>query len=312
MSHFFTTELGRMRTEEAIARADRYRLAQQAQQHKEHKEHKERTSLSRTSRLAYRRALAAVGLSALVAIGTATAALAYPAGPGANAGSGIVADETHPQVKGVRVGMPVESEVSDTFVQAREGTVPDLEGGLPTFAQAREGAEPAIDRALPRRAEHVFDPEGEPLVAGTFVQAREGTPQPMVVAVPSEGERFVASGLYADRAPYVALGSRHNTDALEEMTSEPVAAVPSEGERFIASGLYADRTPYVALGSRHNAEALDQMVDGPRHVADAGVRTPVEDAGISLTTIVAIASLLLLVGGGVMVAARDRDMPKPV
>jgi hypothetical protein len=260
MSHFFTTELGRIRTDEAIARADRYRLAQQAQQHKE------RNTLSRPSRFVYRRALAAVGLSALVVIGTATAALAYPAGPGTSTGSDIVADRIHPQVKGVRLGVP-------------DGTLAS------TFAQAREGTASETDLALPRRAEHVFQPQDRSV---TFAGVREGT-------VP---EVDVAAGTFAQA---------------REGTPEPVAvAVPSEGERFAGSGLYADRTPYVALGNRHNADALAQMVDGPSDVADAAVQAPVEDAGTSLSTIVAIASLLLLVGGGVMVAARDRDMPKPV
>jgi hypothetical protein len=258
------------------------------------------------------RALAAVGLSALVAIGTATAALAYPAGPGTSSGSDIVADRMHPQVKGVRVGIPVEADAVNTFAQAREGTV------LGT------------DLALPRRAAHAFVPQGRDWTS-TFAQARESVPgeslgSSLTFAQAREGttpdrwsdvETFIASGYYVpqpvtDRAPYVALGSRLNADALEHMTGQPVAAVPSEGERFAGSGLYGDRDPYVALGNRHNADALDQMVEGPRDVADTGVQAPVEDAGISLTTIVAIASLLVLVGGGVMVAARDRNMPKPV
>ena len=203
------------------------------------------------------RALTAVGLSALVAIGTTTAAVAYPAGPGTSSGQDIVADKIHPQVKGVRLGVP------DGTWAAREGT----------------------DLALPRRAEHVFEPQDRSL---TFAGIREGTVT----------EVDVAAGTFAQ--------------AREGVSSEPVAAVPSEGERFAGSGLYADRDPYVALGNRHNAEALNEMVEGPSDVADAGVQAPVEDAGISPTTIVAIASLLLLVGGGVMVAARDRNMPKPV
>lgn len=307
MSHFFTTELGRMRSEEAIARADRYRLAQQAQQHNERK------TPSRPSRFVYRRALAAVGLSALVVVGTATAALAYPAGPGTSSGSDVVADRMHPQVKGVRLGIPVESDAVNTFAQAREGTA--LE----------------IDLALPRRAAHAFVPQGRDWTS-TFAQARESVPAESLGSLPtfadaregitpdarSDVEKFIASGYYVpqpvtDRIPYVALGDGHNADALDQMTGQPVAAaVPSEGERFAGSGLYADRDPYVALGNRHNADALNEMVEGPSDVADTGVQAPVEDAGISLTTIVAIASLLLLVGGGVMVAGRDRDMPKPV
>jgi len=58
MSHYFTTELGRMRTDEMIARADRYRLAQRVKSVETGK-----AQLSRTRSRVYRRVLAAVGLS---------------------------------------------------------------------------------------------------------------------------------------------------------------------------------------------------------------------------------------------------------
>jgi hypothetical protein len=110
MSHNFTTELGRMRTEEAIARADRYRLAQQAQRSKSQTGHS-RLSWSRT--FAYRRALAAVGLSALMLFGLVAVAQARPLGPGVD-GDGIATDITatkgHPKVKGHNPGQPVRSE----------------------------------------------------------------------------------------------------------------------------------------------------------------------------------------------------------
>jgi hypothetical protein len=330
------------------------------------------------SRFAYRRAFAAVGLSALVAIGPATAALAYPAGPGTSTGSDVVADKAHSPVKGVRLGIPVESDAVNTFAQARERTALEIDlalprraahafvpqgrdwtstfaqaresvpaenlGSLPTFADAREGItsdarsgvekfiasgyyvpQPVADNATFAQAREGTTPDArsdvEKFIASgyyvpqpvadnaTFAQAREGT----TPDARSDVEKFIASGYYVpqpvtDRTPYVALGDGHNADALDQMTGQPVAAaVPSEGERFAGSGLYADRDPYVALGNRHN-----EMVKGPSDVADTGVQTPVEDAGISLTTIIAIASLLLLVGGGVMVAARDRDVPRPV
>jgi hypothetical protein len=60
MSHYFTTELGRMRTDELIARADQYRLAQRAKA----VAGSERQS-SRTRIRVYRRVLAAVGLSSV-------------------------------------------------------------------------------------------------------------------------------------------------------------------------------------------------------------------------------------------------------
>jgi hypothetical protein len=110
MSHNFTTELGRMRTEEAIARADRFRLAQQAQRAKSQTGHS-RLSWSRT--FAYRRALAAVGLSALMLFGLVAVAQARPLGPGVD-GDGIATDVTatkgHPKVKGHNPGQPVRSE----------------------------------------------------------------------------------------------------------------------------------------------------------------------------------------------------------
>ena len=60
MSHYFTTELGRIRTDEQIARADQYRLAQRAKAVSAGKAHS-----SRTRSRVYRRVLAAVGLSSV-------------------------------------------------------------------------------------------------------------------------------------------------------------------------------------------------------------------------------------------------------
>jgi hypothetical protein len=60
MSHYFTTELGRMRTDEMIARADRYRLAQKARSVATDK-----GQSSRSPNRVYRRVLAAVGLSSV-------------------------------------------------------------------------------------------------------------------------------------------------------------------------------------------------------------------------------------------------------
>jgi hypothetical protein len=258
MSHFYTTELGRMRTDEAIARAERYRRIQQAQ----HRNTRDR--MSRPTRFVYRRALAAVGLSALVVVGLASAALAYPVGPGTTTGSDIVADRTHPQVKGVRPGVELSTyaqvreathgttaaPVPSTWAQAREAT-PVLRGGptLSTFAQAREATRVATAPEL-----------------STFAQAREAAPSHTAAGI----EDFVASGYYvpAPVEPYVALGSSHNTDAVEHMMAAP-------------------------------------------SVADTGVKVP-HDSGISTATIAAIATLLLLVGGGVMVAVRHRELPRAV
>jgi hypothetical protein len=107
MSHNFMTEIGRMRTEEAIARADRYRLARQAQRAKS--EGHKRLSWSRT--FVYRRVIAAVGLSALMLFGLVAVAQARPAGVGPSGEvSDITATKNHPQVKGENPGQPVRSE----------------------------------------------------------------------------------------------------------------------------------------------------------------------------------------------------------
>jgi hypothetical protein len=110
MNHYFTTELGRMRTEEGIARADRYRLAQLARRSTS-SGNRSRLSWSRAT--VYRRALAAVGVSALMLIGSSAVAQARPIGPGPT-GDGVATDITaskhHPQVKGGNPGQPNRAE----------------------------------------------------------------------------------------------------------------------------------------------------------------------------------------------------------
>jgi hypothetical protein len=75
-----TTEIGRMRAEEMRARAERYRTIQKAKQHKKTEPEEEVPSRSRT--FVYRKALGIVGLSLLIVLGFAAAALAMPADAG--------------------------------------------------------------------------------------------------------------------------------------------------------------------------------------------------------------------------------------
>ena len=112
MSQYFTTELGRMRTEEMIARADRYRLAQQAKQRKQARKSEDRQS-PRTELFAFRRALTAVGLSVLMIVMVAGVALARPTGPGD--GPQVAAPVTD-QVKGERPGVEVPLSEAQKFV----------------------------------------------------------------------------------------------------------------------------------------------------------------------------------------------------
>ena len=87
MTGHFTTEIGRMRTQESLARAERYRRAQRATGRVE--THTERPSRHQT--LVWRKALQALALSVLFAVVGASAAFARPADVGPGAGSGSVA-----------------------------------------------------------------------------------------------------------------------------------------------------------------------------------------------------------------------------
>ena len=85
MNGYFATQIGRRRADEAIAQADRYRLMQPVRRGADTDPWRPR----RLGGLLYRRVLAAVALSMLVLLGTASMALAGPSGlrrdPGAGA-----------------------------------------------------------------------------------------------------------------------------------------------------------------------------------------------------------------------------------
>jgi hypothetical protein len=94
-----TTEIGRMRAEEMRARAERYRTIQKAKQHKKtnSEEHEEAPSRSRI--YVYRKALGIVGLSVLMVLIFAGAALAMPADAPSRAVGNGEAFVTEPQVR---------------------------------------------------------------------------------------------------------------------------------------------------------------------------------------------------------------------
>jgi hypothetical protein len=104
MTGHFTTEIGRMRTQESLARAEQYRRAQRATGRAE--THTERPS--RHQMLVWRKALQALALSVLFAVVGASAAFARPADAGPGAGSGSVA--TVPTVESP--GQPVPADFS--------------------------------------------------------------------------------------------------------------------------------------------------------------------------------------------------------
>jgi hypothetical protein len=120
MSHHFTTELGRMRTDEMIARADRYRLAQQARSHKQSEPKQVRSR--RLSIPVYRRVLAAFGLSIVMIVATSALAFARPAGPGPATESGAT-------TRDLRRQGPVEQ-----FQPATSGTEQSDSNGIPAIA----------------------------------------------------------------------------------------------------------------------------------------------------------------------------------
>ena len=84
MNGHFATQIGRERTDDLLARADRHRLMQQVRR-EEDTDPWRPTSLGK---LLYRRAFAAVALSMLVLLATASLALAGPAGPQRDPGAG--------------------------------------------------------------------------------------------------------------------------------------------------------------------------------------------------------------------------------
>jgi cobalamin biosynthesis Mg chelatase CobN len=106
MTGHFTTEIGRMRTEESLARAERYRQAQRAASRAD--SHTERPSRHQT--LIWRKALQALALSLLFAVLGASAALARPAGVGPGAGSG-------PAVTGPAVEAPATATPTDMSIE---------------------------------------------------------------------------------------------------------------------------------------------------------------------------------------------------
>jgi hypothetical protein len=93
-----TTEIGRMRAEEMRARAERYRTIQKAKQHKK-TEPEEENAPSRSRTFVYRKALGIVGLSVLMVLVFAGAALAMPADAPSGVGGDGEAFVSQPQVR---------------------------------------------------------------------------------------------------------------------------------------------------------------------------------------------------------------------
>jgi hypothetical protein len=124
MTGHFTTEIGRMRTEESIARAERYRLAQRSARRAE-------TPAERPLRhhaLVWRKALQAVALSILFALLGASAALARPAdvGPGAGSGSAV----TGPAVQAPATTAPADFSIEIAGLVALAALVVTIAVGL--------------------------------------------------------------------------------------------------------------------------------------------------------------------------------------
>jgi hypothetical protein len=104
MQGHFTTEIGRMRTQEAIARADRYRLTlRRSRQEEPPHGLPGRTVLGR-------KALQALALSILLLVLGATAAVARPAdvGPAAGRGGVVTGREVRPTLDAVPADLGLE------------------------------------------------------------------------------------------------------------------------------------------------------------------------------------------------------------
>ncbi len=93
MGPSFTTEIGRMRTQEAIARAEHYRLTKMAARKSPEPEGRVVTE-RRRSFLSWRRLAAVVTAGMFLSLAFATAALAVPTGGGGGGAGYVPAPET--------------------------------------------------------------------------------------------------------------------------------------------------------------------------------------------------------------------------
>ena len=281
MSHYFTTELGRMRTEEAIARADRYRLAQQSRREKSGRESKR---LSWSSSFVYRRALAAFGLSALMVLGFAALAFASPMGPG-ESGDGVANDITaskhHPQVKGANPGQPVRSQHTygyttpsttvaglraENFVQ-RFGYYPGAAGVAGTTGHTSVAEAPNTDAISDLRALNEPAGVGTPLDAIADLRALNSPSIPSVV----------------------------RTDAIADLRALNVPSLPSQVRADVVAQLRALNEP--SYGAQvASVEAPEGLSDGFPLVQSLAI----------------ITGILVLIAGGLMVATRSQQSPKTV
>jgi hypothetical protein len=181
-----TTEIGRMRAEEMRARAERYRTIQKAKQHKKEPEEEEE-SLSHSRTFVYRKALGIVGLSVLMILAFAAAALAMPADAGP---TGV--DDKHQAL----VSEPQVREGPPSYWAAQSAPV----GGQERAEMQHVGeSQPATVAGLfggQERAEIQHVGEAEPAtVAGVFggqeradiQHVGEALPQPSTNLEPSSG-----------------------------------------------------------------------------------------------------------------------------
>jgi hypothetical protein len=279
MNHYFTTELGRIRTEEAIARADRFRLAQQVRQGKSDRKS---SGISWSRALVYRRALAAVGLSALMVLGFAAVAAASPMGPGAG-GDGVPTDITvtrnHPQVKGENPGQPVRSE--HTYGHAGHTTVAGL------------------------RAEN-------------FVQKFGYYPGAAGVASESSSNDSVAKvnlDAIADLRALNGSTAGSSFDAVAQLRALNQPSVPGQVSTEAIAQLRALNQPSVPTQARIDAvaqlRALNQPTTGTE-VAAVGASDRISDSFPLAQTVAVIAGIMVLLAGALMVATRNQQSPKTV
>lgn len=282
MSHYFTTELGRMRTEEAIARADRYRLAQQSRRSKSGTESK-RLSWSRS--FAYRRALTAFGLSALMIVGFAAVALASPMGPGAS-GDGVATDITasrhHPQVKGEHPGQPVRSQHTYGY-DAPSTTVAGL------------------------RAENFVQRFGYyPGAAGVASGTDHGT---SVAGAPNTD---AIADLRALNEPS-AVGNSFDVIAQLRALNEP--GIPAQVRTDVIAQLRSLNQPTTPAIVRADAVAQLRALNEPTtgtQVATAEASDSLSEGFPLVQSLAVITGILVLIAGGLMVVTRHQQSPKTV
>jgi hypothetical protein len=306
MNHHFTTELGRMRTQEQIVRADRYRLAQQVR--KSQSESRSRLSWSRS--FAFRRTLAAAGLSALILVAFGSVAQGMPMDPEGGSSS-IVAEENESQVS---AGQPVRSDHAFIPVSQVNPNAEALKARAEHYRDLTQNSHAeAVARSEYWRDFYTqqFGGADAEAVASSAEYWRDYYTQRLGGSDPNAEALAQRADYWKDYYTERLAGTVVSTDAVAQARAlnEPTSV---SGVDIVAQ-LRALNQPSVGapVDAVAQARALNEP-STPTHVASLGAsQSPDSDFPLS-ETVTVIAGILILGAGALMVISRSQQSPKPV